>query len=61
LLTETLEEEKEMDRKLSEGKKCKGVEGLADEGAEVINEDFEGALIDAASGRSLLRLQADHR
>ena len=44
-----------------QGKKCKGVEGLADEGAEVINEDFEGALIDAASGRSLLRLQADHR
>ena len=30
------------------GKKCKGMEGLVDEGSEVIDEDFEGSLMDAA-------------
>jgi ferritin-like metal-binding protein YciE len=30
------------------GKKCKGMEGLVEEGAEVIEEDFEGSLMDAA-------------
>lgn len=30
------------------GKKCKGMEGLVDEGSEVMGEDFEGALMDAA-------------
>src|SRR5579872_872351 len=30
------------------GKKCKGMEGLVDEGAEVMGEDFEGSLMDAA-------------
>jgi ferritin-like metal-binding protein YciE len=30
------------------GKKCKGMEGLVEEGSEVMEEDFEGALMDAA-------------
>jgi ferritin-like metal-binding protein YciE len=30
------------------GKKCKGMEGLIEEGSEVIGEDFDGALMDAA-------------
>jgi ferritin-like metal-binding protein YciE len=30
------------------GKKCMGMEGLIKEGSEVIDEDFEGALMDAA-------------
>jgi ferritin-like metal-binding protein YciE len=30
------------------GKKCKGMEGLVEEGAEVLEEDFEGSLMDAA-------------
>jgi ferritin-like metal-binding protein YciE len=30
------------------GKKCRGMEGLVEEGAEVIEEDFEGSLTDAA-------------
>lgn len=30
------------------GKKCMGMEGLIKEGAEVIHEDFEGAVLDAA-------------
>ena len=30
------------------GKKCKGMEGLVEEGSEVIEEDFEGAVKDAA-------------
>lgn len=30
------------------GKKCKGMEGLVEEGAEAIDEDFEGSLMDAA-------------
>lgn len=38
-------------RKLAEspkGKKCKGMEGLIEEGSEVMGEDFEGSLMDAA-------------
>ena len=30
------------------GKKCKGMEGLIEEGSEVMEEDFEGAVKDAA-------------
>jgi ferritin-like metal-binding protein YciE len=30
------------------GKKCEGMEGLIEEGAEVMEEDFEGSLMDAA-------------
>jgi ferritin-like metal-binding protein YciE len=30
------------------GKKCLGMEGLIEEGSEVMGEDFEGALMDAA-------------
>ena len=30
------------------GKKCKGMEGLVDEGAEAIDDDFEGSVKDAA-------------
>lgn len=30
------------------GKKCKGMAGLVEEGSEVMGEDFEGALMDAA-------------
>lgn len=30
------------------GKKCKGMQGLVEEGADVMGEDFEGALMDAA-------------
>jgi ferritin-like metal-binding protein YciE len=30
------------------GKKCKGMEGLVAEGAEIMQEDYEGALMDAA-------------
>ena len=30
------------------GKKCKGMEDLVDEGAEVIDDDFEGSVKDAA-------------
>jgi ferritin-like metal-binding protein YciE len=30
------------------GKKCKGMEGLIAEGSEVMGEDFEGSLMDAA-------------
>jgi ferritin-like metal-binding protein YciE len=30
------------------GKKCMGMEGLVKEGSEVMDEDFEGALMDAA-------------
>jgi ferritin-like metal-binding protein YciE len=32
----------------SKGKKCKGMEGIVAEGAEVISEDYEGAAMDAA-------------
>jgi ferritin-like metal-binding protein YciE len=30
------------------GKKCKGMEGLIEEGSEAMEEDFEGAVMDAA-------------
>jgi ferritin-like metal-binding protein YciE len=30
------------------GKRCKGMEGLVEEGSEVMEEDFEGSLMDAA-------------
>jgi len=30
------------------GKKCKGMEGLIEEGSEVTEEDYEGSLLDAA-------------
>jgi ferritin-like metal-binding protein YciE len=30
------------------GKKCKGMEGIVAEGAEVMSEDYEGAVMDAA-------------
>jgi len=30
------------------GKKCKGMEGLIEEGSEVMEEDYEGSLLDAA-------------
>jgi len=30
------------------GKKCKGMEGLIEEGSEVIEEDYEGSVMDAA-------------
>jgi ferritin-like metal-binding protein YciE len=30
------------------GKKCKGMEGLVEEGSEVLEEDFEGPVLDAA-------------
>lgn len=30
------------------GKKCKGMEGLVEEGSELTGEDYEGALLDAA-------------
>src|ERR1700723_2867546 len=30
------------------GKKCKGMEGIVAEGAEVVSEDYEGAVMDAA-------------
>jgi ferritin-like metal-binding protein YciE len=32
----------------STGKKCKGMQGLVSEGKEIMEEDFEGALMDAA-------------
>ena len=32
----------------AKGKKCKGMAGLVEEGAEVMDEDFDGALMDAA-------------
>ena len=30
------------------GKKCRGMEGLVEEGSEMMEEDFEGSLLDAA-------------
>ena len=34
--------------RVPKGKKCAGMEGLVKEGSEVMEEDFEGALMDAA-------------
>ena len=45
---ERLEEIFEMLGESPKGKKCAGMEGLVEEGSEVIKEDFEGALMDAA-------------
>lgn len=39
------------------GKKCKGMVGLIEEGKEVIDEDFEGALMDAALIGSAQRVE----
>jgi ferritin-like metal-binding protein YciE len=39
------------------GKKCKGMEGLVEEGAEVLEEDFEGSLMDAALIGSAQRVE----
>jgi ferritin-like metal-binding protein YciE len=53
-LEQTKEHAKRIERILSalgepvKGKKCKGMEGIVAEGAEVMDEDFEGALMDAA-------------
>jgi ferritin-like metal-binding protein YciE len=38
----------EMLEESPKGKKCKGMEGLVQEGSEVIEEDYEGSLLDAA-------------
>jgi ferritin-like metal-binding protein YciE len=43
-----LEEIFEMLNESGKGKKCAGMEGLVKEGAEVMEEDFEGATMDAA-------------
>jgi len=38
----------EMLNESPKGKKCKGMEGLVEEGSELMKEDFEDALLDAA-------------
>jgi len=43
-----LEEIFEALRESPKGKKCKGMEGLIEEGAEVLDEDYEGSILDAA-------------
>ena len=45
---ERLEQIFEMLGESPKGKKCAGMEGLVEEGSEVMKEDFEGALMDAA-------------
>lgn len=45
---ERLEQIFEMLGEGPKGKKCVGMEGLVEEGAEVIKEDLEGAVLDAA-------------
>jgi ferritin-like metal-binding protein YciE len=35
-------------RESPKGKKCKGMEGLIEEGSEVLDEDYEGSILDAA-------------
>ncbi len=45
---ERLEQIFEMLGESPKGKKCAGMEGLVEEGAEVMKEDFEGAVMDAA-------------
>lgn len=45
---ERLEEIFEMLGESPKGKKCAGMEGLVEEGSEVMKEDFEGAVMDAA-------------
>jgi len=41
-----LEEIFEALRESPKGKKCKGMEGLIEEGAEVLDEDYEGSILD---------------
>jgi ferritin-like metal-binding protein YciE len=43
-----LEQIFEMLNESPKGKKCRGMEGLVEEGAEVMEEDFEDAVLDAA-------------
>jgi ferritin-like metal-binding protein YciE len=43
-----LEEIFEALRESPKGKKCKGMEGLIEEGSEVLDEDYEGSILDAA-------------
>jgi ferritin-like metal-binding protein YciE len=43
-----LEEIFEALRESPKGKKCKGMEGLIEEGSEVLEEDYEGSILDAA-------------
>ena len=45
---ERLEQIFELLEESPKGKKCLGMEGLIKEGSEAMNEDFEGALMDAA-------------
>ena len=45
---ERLEQIFEMLSESPKGKKCAGMEGLVEEGSEIMKEDFEGALMDAA-------------
>jgi ferritin-like metal-binding protein YciE len=45
---ERLEQIFEMLDESPKGKKCKGMEGLIEEGSEVMEEDYEGGLLDAA-------------
>ena len=45
---ERLEQIFEMLGESPKGKKCAGMEGLVEEGSEVMKEDLEGALLDAA-------------
>jgi ferritin-like metal-binding protein YciE len=45
---ERLEQVFEMLGERPKGKKCAGMEGLVEEGSEVMKEDFEGAVMDAA-------------
>jgi ferritin-like metal-binding protein YciE len=45
---ERLEKIFEMLGESPKGKKCKGMEGLIEEGSEVMEEDYEGNLLDAA-------------
>ncbi len=45
---ERLEQVFEMLSESPKGKKCAGMEGLVEEGSEVMKEDFEGAVMDAA-------------
>ena len=41
----------------AKGKKCKGMAGIVSEGGEMMSEDFEGALMDAALISAALRVE----
>jgi len=41
----------------AKAKKCKGMEGILDEGSDVLDEDFEGATMDAAIIASAQRVE----